>query len=79
MRLLTRNKIGALVPAVEAYCGQYGVQVEIRSAPGFHDRYIFIDECSCYQSGASFKDGVKFSPTTLTQIADAFDAVYQTY
>jgi hypothetical protein len=79
IRLLTRNKIGTLLPAVEAFCGQYGAQVEIRSAPGFHDRYIIIDECSCYQSGASFKDGAKSSPTTLTQITDAFDAVYRTY
>jgi hypothetical protein len=53
--------------------------VEIRSAPGFHDHYIIIDECSCYQSGASSKDGAKHSPTTLTQITDAFDAVYRTY
>ena len=79
IRLLTRNKIGVLIPAVDAYCRQYGERVKIRSAPGFHDRYVIVDEDSCYQSGASFKDGGKASPTTLTQITDAFDAVYQTY
>ena len=79
VRLLTRDKIPALLSAVDAYCSQHGVHVQIRSAPGFHDRYIVVDECSCYQSGASFKDGAKTSPTTLTQITDAFDAVYRTY
>ena len=79
MRLLTRNKVAALLPAVKAYCEQYDVQVEIRSAQGFHDRYVIVDECSCYQSGASFKDGAKSSPTTLTQITDAFEAVHKTY
>jgi len=34
---------------------------------------------SCYQSGASFKDGAKKAPTTLTQITDAFSAVSATY
>lgn len=44
-----------------------------------HDRYVFVDRTACYQSGASFKDGAKKSPTTLTQITDAFAAVQQTY
>jgi len=54
-------------------------KVEVRSAEGFHDRYIFIDHGDCYQSGASFKDGAKKSPTTLTQITDAFSAMQGTY
>lgn len=35
------------------------------------DRYVFVDGKACYQSGASFKDGAKLTPTTLTQITDA--------
>jgi hypothetical protein len=53
--------------------------VTVRSTSGLHDRYMFIDKSSCYQSGASFKDGAKYAPTSLTQITDAFDAVWQTY
>jgi hypothetical protein len=44
-----------------------------------HDRYVIIDGKNCYQSGASFKDGAKAAPTTLTQISDAFLAVSGTY
>jgi hypothetical protein len=51
----------------------------MRSAPGFHDRYVIVDGAACYQSGASFKDGAKAAPITLTQITDAFPAVLQTY
>jgi hypothetical protein len=38
-----------------------------------------VDGLSCFQSGASFKDGAKKAPTTLTQITDAFTAVLETY
>jgi hypothetical protein len=43
------------------------------------DTYVIVDGESCYQSGASFKDGARKSPTTLTQITDAFPAIQQTY
>ena len=78
-RLLTRERLATLLPAVDAFARQTGMKIEIRVAPGFHDRYIFVDKTACYQSGASFKDGAKSAPTTLTQITDAFDPVLQTY
>lgn len=79
IRLLGRAKLKTLIPAVEAYSQQSEHKVEVRSAQGFHDRYVFIDVGNCYQSGASFKDGAKKSPTTLTQITDAFSAMQATY
>jgi len=79
IRLLAREKLNTLLPAVSAYRNQSQQAIEVRSAPGFHDRYVFIDGNSCYQSGASFKDGAKQSPTTITQITDAFTAIYSTY
>ncbi len=79
IRLLGREKLKTLIPAVEAYSTQSSHNVEVRSAQGFHDRYVFIDHIKCYQSGASFKDGAKKSPTTLTQITDAFTAMHTTY
>jgi hypothetical protein len=79
IRLLGREKIKTLIPSVEAYAAQHKQKIEIRSAKGFHDRYIFIDHGNCYQSGATFQDGAKKSPTTLTQITDAFPAVKSTY
>lgn len=79
IRLLAREKLSTLLPAVDAFAQQSKKKVEVRSAPNFHDRYIFIDKSACYQSGASFKDGAKLSPTTLTQITDAFAAVSKTY
>jgi len=68
-----------LLPAVDVFARQTGAKVEIRSAPNFHDRYVFVDGVSCYQSGASFKDGAKSAPTMLTQITDAFAPVFKDY
>jgi hypothetical protein len=79
IRLLAREKLSTLLPAVDAFARQTGAAVEIRSASNFHDRYVFVDRVSCYQSGASFKDGAKAAPTTLTQITDAFASMLKTY
>lgn len=81
IRLLTsdKGKLTRLLPAVELFGQQSGHVVSVRSTNGLHDRYMFIDKRACYRSGASFKDGAKHAPTTLTQITDAFDAVWQTY
>ena len=79
VRLLARARLASLLPAVELLRKQGGLAIEVRSAFGFHDRYVFVDRVSCYQSGASFKDGAKKAPTTLTQITDAFAAVLATY
>src|SRR6266516_1680968 len=79
VRLLARENLGTLLPAVVLLRQQRKMAIEVRSAKGFHDRYIFVDRLSCYQSGASFKDGAKKAPTTLTQITDAFSAVLDTY
>ncbi len=79
IRLLARERLPTLAPAVEQFCRQSGKSVSVRSAPGFHDRFVLVDGANCYQSGASFKDGAKKAPTTLTQITDAFSSVLQTY
>jgi hypothetical protein len=79
VRLLTREKLKTLLPAVDAFVAQYGSKIEVRSKDGTHDRYVFVDGKECYQSGASFKDGARNAPTTLTQITDAFAAMSQTY
>lgn len=79
IRLLARERLGTLLPAVDLYARQSGAAVNVRSAPGFHDRYVIVDQTACYQSGSSFKDGAKKAPTTLTQITDAFPALLKTY
>ena len=79
VRLLAREKIASLVAAADLYAQQSGAVIEVRSSSGFHDRYLLVDRTICYQSGASFKDGAKKAPTTLTQINDAFSAVLSTY
>ena len=79
IRLLARERISTLLPAVSLYVQQSGATVNVRTTAGFHDRYVIVDRAECYQSGASFKDGAKSSPTTLTQITDAFPVVLQTY
>lgn len=79
IRMLAREKLNTLVPAAQSFMQQHNTHIQIRSSSGFHDRYVIIDNNSCFQSGASFKDGAKKSPTTLTQITDAFLAIQQTY
>lgn len=79
IRLLAREKVSTLLPAVDLYARQSDTAVHVRSVPGFHDRYVIVDRAACYQSGASFKDGAKTAPTTLTQITDAFLVVLKTY
>jgi hypothetical protein len=79
IRLLARERIATLLPAVTAFTQQSQASLEVRTASGFHDRYAIIDGAACYQSGASFKDGARNSPTTITQVGDAFTAVRDTY
>lgn len=79
IRLLAREKLATLVPAVQMFAQQSNAKIELRSTSRLHDRFLFIDGQSCYQSGASFKDGAKNAPTTITQVTDAFSSVRQTY
>ena len=78
VRLLADRFISKLVPAVELFVKESGVAVEIRSNE-VHDRFLFVDGKECYQSGSSFKDGARYTPTIVNQIVDAFDAVSKTY
>ena len=77
--LTTDKRLSSLLSAVDVFAKQNTVAIGVRSAPGLHDRYLFVDQRDCYQSGSSFKDGAKKAPTTLTQITDAFRAVFDTY
>lgn len=80
VRLLTSDKkLSSLLGALKPFVQQHKVSVEVRTMDGLHDRYFFIDGKSCYQSGASFKDGAKNAPTTITQITDVFNAVKSEY
>ena len=80
IRLLSGPKTrGSLLPAVELFCTQHSRTVAVRISPTFHDRYLFADRSACYQSGTSFKEGSVKAPTTVTQIIDAFPAMWNTY
>ena len=79
IRLLGKEKMPTLVPAVQAFAQQSSVNIQVRAAPTLHDRFVFIDKKSCYQSGASFKDGAKKAPTSLAQVNDAFAPIQTTY
>jgi hypothetical protein len=80
IRLLTSSKKEqSLLTAVDAFIAQYKHPVEVRINNAIHDRFLFIDKAFCFQSGSSFKDGAKKSPTTISQIKDAFDGIWNTY
>jgi hypothetical protein len=79
IRLLARERMSTLIPAAKLFAQQSGAEISVRSSSNFHDRYVLMDGALCFQSGASFKDGARKSPTTITQITDAFPAVQRTY
>ena len=79
IRLLASKEILALVEAVRLFVEEHKRQVQVRSvSSSLHDRFVFVDKTSCYQSGASFKDGARKSPTALIQIT-IFKEILQTY
>jgi hypothetical protein len=73
------KEISSLVTSVEILRNQNGSTIFVKSTSQLHDRYLFVDGVSCFQSGASFKDGAKNAPVVVTQIIDAFSAVQETY
>jgi hypothetical protein len=79
VRLLSSKYISALASAADMFAKQHDTKIEVRSAPGLHDRFVIVDGNACYQSGASFKDGARNASTTLTQITDALVPVIRTY
>jgi hypothetical protein len=80
IRLLARKNVAALVAAVDMFSKQYGTTIGVRSAAkDLHDRFVFIDRRTAYQSGASFKDGAANASTTLTEMVDAFTAIASIY
>lgn len=79
IRLLTLNKVDALLPAAKMFAQQHSRSVDVRTSKQLHDRYVFIDKRQCYSSGASFKDGAKRTGTTITEHTDAFAALSDTY
>ena len=79
VRLLGEQKMSELNSAVAMYGQQANMTIEVRRGADLHDRCLFVDGKRCFQSGASFKDAAKKSPTTLTEIVDAFAAMHDTY
>jgi hypothetical protein len=80
VRLLTSDKkLGTLLPAVDLFVQQCACSVKVRSTNALHDRFLFIDKTSCYLSGASFKDGARNAGAIITQITDAFKAMWEAY
>jgi len=80
VRMLGRensSKVSASLAILSEQCPS--IEVEFRTVDGFHDRHIVVDRRFCHQSGASFKDGARNSPTILTEITDAADEVMKTY
>jgi hypothetical protein len=79
VRLLGRKGMQTLVPAVELFAQQSGIAIEVRSSSEVHERYLFVDRKRCILSGASFKDGAKTAPAVVSEIVDAFRAMWDTY
>lgn len=79
VRLLSKKGIAALLPAVELAETQYGLSIQVRGTNDLHDRFVFVDKTYGYQSGASFKDGARLSPTIFSEITDALNEVLNVY
>ncbi len=73
VKLLTSEaKAAVMSGSLAAYRGQYGGAIELRVLPdrSLHDRHLVVDGRDVWQSGASFKDGARNAPTSITQIVD---------
>lgn len=79
VRMLGRDKMTVLVPAVEMMRQQSGIEIQVRYAEGFHDRWLFVDGSECFHSGSSFGEGAKKAPTTLISLLDGPSVVINTY
>lgn len=79
IRLLTHDKLPALVPAAKLFAQQTTAKIEVRSFRGLHDRFVFIDKKECHLSGASFKDGAKNAPAIVAQIVDGAGELLNSY
>jgi hypothetical protein len=73
------KKLATLLPAVDMFAQQHQRPIQVRTSNALHDRFLFVDRKACYLSGASFKDGAKHAPAVLTQITDAFQAMWETF
>ena len=78
IRLLARDRVKELRPAVDTWCRQHGSPVEVRVSDKFHDRHIIIDGSICVSSGASFKDG-GVHPSVVVEIVDNKDVLIASY
>ncbi len=73
VRLLTWEHVSrsravtALAQMVKTYATQYSMPIEVRTHTNIHDRYIFVDQSTVFQSGASFKDGPSNGEATIRQ------------
>lgn len=79
VRLLARERVKTLAPAVEAFRAQHGGSFVVRSGSGFHDRFLFVDGQRGVQSGASFKDGGLKTPAVLLELSDARSHLLEIY
>ncbi|TBY73384.1 hypothetical protein E0H51_23995 [Rhizobium leguminosarum bv. viciae] len=79
VRLLAREKVKTLMPAVATFTQQHGTLIEVRVGSGFHDRFVFVDGARGVQSGASFKDGGAKTPTVLLELSDALQPLLKMY
>ncbi len=77
VRLLTSEKVSKLVPSVQTFRAEYGIQVEIRKpqkTQKIHDRYVFIDGSACYHSGA-VNAGVKTHHSPEQKYTTCYEAI----
>ena len=58
---------------------QERLTINVRAHDKFHDRFLLVDGGSCWQSGASFKDGARKGSVLVTEVIDAFAGLKETY
>ncbi len=69
VRLLVEGYAVKVAPAVQRFTAQYGVAVEARRSPTFHDRVIFVDSSECWVLGMSIRKAAESKPTYLAPLS----------
>jgi hypothetical protein len=79
VRLLVESYSAKVAPAMQRFRSQYGVAVEARRSPTFHDRVIFVDASECWVLGMSIRKAADTKPTYLAPLSPDIAALKLTH
>ncbi|EGI76938.1 phospholipase D-like domain-containing protein [Hylemonella gracilis] len=75
VRLLVEGYAAKVTSAIQRFVAQFGIAVEARRSPSFHDRVIFVDSSECWVLGMSIRKAAEAKPTYLAPLSSDIAAL----